>query len=99
MSTSVEIREARRLKEYLRILRTEEVSILKRLANSRAVHDDDPAATAETFAALSKLASDNLTHVRKEIEKTKAILATKVHINTKAEARQIRQKAAKGKSR
>jgi hypothetical protein len=95
MSTSAEIREARRLKEYLRILRTEEVSMLKRLADARALHEENPEVTAGTFAAISKFARENLADVRKKIEETKAVLATKVHINTKAEARKVRQEAAK----
>lgn len=95
MSTSVEIKEARHYKEYLRVLRTEEVSMLKRLAASRAIHEENPDATAETFAAISKFARENLADVRKKIKETKETLATKVHINTKAESRKIRQTAAK----
>lgn len=102
MSTTKEIKDARHYKEYLRVLRAQEANTLKRLANSRAIHEESPVLTAATFAAIKKSAYESLANIRKHIKDTKAVLATKVHINTKAENRMTRQSAAKrakGRSR
>jgi len=95
MSTSAQVREARHYKEYLKSLRKEETFLFQKLEKAQADFKEYPSDPPDALETLIGGINRSLKEVREAIENTKAILATKVHINTKSESRKARQDAAK----